>query len=90
MKVFKIWGSDYYDQLKDKEFPLHVQKTVEDELNRVQDQVQEHLSKPKTDNKVVVSKIQDTFMSQEAVHAQANKLKADHYSSMQARKNGRV
>jgi hypothetical protein len=90
MNVFKIWGSDYYDQLRDKEFPLNVQRKMLDESERVSNDVEAQLAKPATDNPVVVSKIQKTFLTQIEITAQANNMRANHHNKIQGRKNGRV
>jgi hypothetical protein len=90
MKVYKIWGSDYYDQLREKEFPLNVQRRMLDEVELVKNSVEEQLAKPRTDYPVIVSRIQKTFMNQKEITNQANRLRAKHYNSIQARKNGDV
>lgn len=64
---FKSPGSEYYDILRQKESALAIQNKILDELEKVQNKVNEHLSKPKENDKIVFSKIQKVFPSDKEI-----------------------
>jgi hypothetical protein len=86
MTDFKIYGSDYWEIFKQKDFTLAVQSRMLDEVDRVKMQVEESLAKPQSGDKLELSRLEKVFPSEKEIYSRARSRSAHHKHELNVRK----